>query len=106
MGVENGCKPFLLVVVLPAAGEYTRDLGKDADGVHGIEIGDDVAVGVLLEQERADVGLSSFHHFFDGGDDGGVADDDGFVEAREERATGDGQCEDLRVYVGHGLFCD
>ena len=104
MRVENGCKPLLLVIVLPAAGENTRDLGKDADRVHGFEIGNDVAVGVLLEQECTDIGLSSFHHFLDGGDDSRIANDDGFVEAREEWATGDGQCEDLRVHVWHGLF--
>ena len=73
----------------------------------GVYVGDDVAVGILvLEEERAEVGLATLHHILDGSDDLRVFDDDGLVKSWEERATGDGEGEDLRIDLGDGLFGD
>ena len=69
-------------------------MGKDADRMDRVDVCDHVdvvAVCVLvLEQKSAEVRLASLEHLFDGGDDGGVADDDGFVKAWEQGSTGDG----------------
>ena len=54
--------------------KHRGDLREHADGVYSVDIRDDVRVGlVVLEQERAEIGLAALHHLFDGGDDGGVA---------------------------------
>jgi hypothetical protein len=89
--VQDSCQAFLFVVLLPSrSGKDTGDLSKDANRMNRVYVCDDVAVCVLvLEKECAKVRLAALHHFFDGCDDGWIAHDDGFVEAREERTTGD-----------------
>ena len=105
MRVEDGGKPVVFLVPLSACScEDTGDLGENTDRVDGVGIGDDIAVGVLVfEQKSTEVGLAVFHHVLDGSDDGWVAHDDGLVESRKERTPGDGQGKDLWVDVGHGL---
>lgn len=112
MRVQHSCQSLLLVLSLPSTArtrrsEYTGYLGKHAYRVDRVDVGDDVAVRVLvLEEERAEVGLATLHHVLDGGDDLWVLDDDGLVESGEERATGNGQGKDLGVDLGDGLFGD
>jgi len=55
MGIENGGQPFLLLVLFPCytgGGKNASDLGKDANGVDGIDIRDDVRVCLFVFQEE------------------------------------------------------
>ena len=89
--IKNGSKTFLLVIVLIALRcEHARNLSKDSDGVYRVNVRDDVAVRVLvLEQKRAKVGLPATHHFLDCCHDRGVPNDDCLVKTGEEWTTGD-----------------
>jgi hypothetical protein len=80
-------------------------LCKHSNLVNMIDVRYNVSVRVfMLKKESAEVGLAAFHHFFDGGDDCGVAyDDDCFVTAWKQRATGNWKCEDLGINVWNGV---
>lgn len=93
-----------LLTARPRRRKHARDLREDTNRVHLVLIRDDVRIGVLiLEEEGTEVGLAAGHHILDGAHDTWVAHDDGFVEAWEERASGNGEGEDLRVGFGYGL---
>ncbi|RUS20283.1 hypothetical protein BC937DRAFT_95546 [Endogone sp. FLAS-F59071] len=51
--------------------------------------------------EGTDVGLTTLEQLLDGSGDVRVLDDNGLVEAREERTTSDGQGENLGVDLGN-----
>ena len=57
-----------------------------ADAVNGIEVRQNIGIGVLIfEQERAKVGLPAFHHVLESADYCGIAHYDGFVKTRKQR---------------------
>jgi hypothetical protein len=56
-----------------------------------VNVCDDVAVCVLLEEKGPEVRLTAFHHLLDGSDYRWVADDDSLVETRKEGSAGDGE---------------
>ena len=105
VGIKHSGEAVVPVVALPACRcEHTGDLGKDTDRVDSTEICDDIAVGVLVsEQKGAEIGLAVLHHVPDGSDDGWIAHDDSLVEARKQGAAGYWQRQELWVELGHRL---
>ena len=101
--VQHGREPFLLLFALfrgrtRVRRKHARNLRKDADLVHRVDVRNHVAVRVLvLEQERSEVRLPATHHLLYGRDNRRVTNNNGFVETWEQWATGDGEGEDLRV---------
>jgi len=107
--IQDSRQPFFLVLSIfstTGRSKNTCDLSKDANRVDRLDVSDDIAVNMLiLQQKGSEVRLATLHHLLDGSDDVRIANDNGFVESREKRATCDGEGQDLRVDFGYGLFC-
>ena len=72
--------------------------GEDSDRMYRVNVRDDITVRVLvLEKEGTQVRLTTAHHLLDCRDDGGIPNDDGLIEPREQRATSDRQGKNLGV---------
>ncbi len=55
VGVKNSCQPFLFLVLFPrttGGGKHTSNLGKDTDGMNGVDVSDDVRVCLFVFQEE------------------------------------------------------
>jgi hypothetical protein len=71
------------------------------------QIINDIAIDILvLQQERAKVWLAVLHHFLDGANDGRVANNNSFVEFREEGLAGDGSVRAHGYFSGLVSFWD
>jgi hypothetical protein len=85
--IKNRCQPFFLLVLIPrhiGRGKHAGDLRKYTNLVNGVDIGDDVRVGLFVfEEKRAQVWLAALHHFFYSRDDLGITNDNCLVETGE-----------------------
>jgi hypothetical protein len=106
MWIQDSGQTLFLVVTSPAVrSKHTSDLSKNTDGMNRVNIRNDIAVRLLvLEQKSAEIGLTALHHLLDGGDDSWIANDDSLVKTGKERTSCNGKSKDLGVDFGHGLF--
>jgi hypothetical protein len=97
MWVQDSGQVFFLVVTSPAVrSKHTSDLSKNTDGMNRVNIRNDIAVRLLvLEQKSAEIGLTALHHLFYGGDDSWIANDDSLIKTGKERTSCNGKSKDL-----------
>lgn len=106
VGVQHSSQAFLrIVLAATSSSEDTGNLSKDADRVDGVDVGDDIAVGVfVLEQKRAEVRLPAPHHVLYRSHYFWIAHDHGLVESREQRPASDRESKNMGVNFGHRLL--
>lgn len=84
MRIQYRRQTFLLIIIFARSREYTRNLGKNSHRVYRVHIRDDIAIRVLvLEQKCTEIWLAATHHLLNSRNHRWIPDHDSFVETWE-----------------------